>query len=105
MKIFCQLRCQNVCAVRVVHIFILLQVQALKDKGNECVRNKKYAESVLHYTHAIKLDPMDYSLYSNRSLAFLKMQHFYFAMEDAKEAIRLKPNWAKVIIFISGWQV
>jgi len=71
------------------------EVQALKEKGNECVRNKKYAESVLHYTHAIKLDPVDYSLYSNRSLAFLKMQHFYFAMEDAKEAIRLKPNWAK----------
>jgi len=95
------LRCQNVCTVRVVKISILLQVQALKEKGNECVRNKKYAESVLHYTHAIKLDPVDYSLYSNRSLAFLKMQHFYFAMEDAKEAIRLKPNWAKVI-FISG---
>jgi hypothetical protein len=32
------------------------------------------------------------------------MQHFYFAMEDAKEAIKLKPDWAKVIIFISGLQ-
>lgn len=74
----------------------MLQVQELKEKGNECVRNKKYAESVFHYTHAIKLDPLNYSLYSNRSLAFLKMQQFYFAMEDAKETIRLKPDWAKV---------
>lgn len=71
------------------------EIQRLKEKGNECVRNKNYAESVLHYTHAIKLDPLGYSLYSNRSLAFLKMQHFYFAMEDAKEAIKLKPDWAK----------
>ncbi|XP_069696331.1 stress-induced-phosphoprotein 1-like [Periplaneta americana] len=71
------------------------EVQELKEKGNECVRNKKYAESIFHYTHAIKLDPRNYSLYSNRSLAFLKMQQFYFAMEDAKETIRLKPDWAK----------
>ncbi|XP_021937921.1 STI1-like protein [Zootermopsis nevadensis] len=71
------------------------EVQELKEKGNECVRNKKYAESVFHYTHAIKLDPFNYSIYSNRSLALLKMQQFYFAIEDAKEAIRLKPDWAK----------
>lgn len=71
------------------------EIQELKEKGNECVRNKKYAESVFHYTHAIKLDPLNYSLHSNRSLAFLKMQQFYFAMEDAKETIRLKPDWAK----------
>lgn len=81
----------------------LLQIQELKEKGNECVRNKKYAESVFHYTHAIKLDPLNYSLYSNRSLAFLKMQQFYFAMEDAKETIRLKPDWAKVATSISVW--
>jgi tetratricopeptide (TPR) repeat protein len=85
----------------------MLQVQELKEKGNECVRNKKYAESVFHYTHAIKLDPLNYSLYSNRSLAFLKMQQFYFAIEDAKETIRLKPDWAKVAkcIFVFGCYV
>ncbi|KAJ9582179.1 hypothetical protein L9F63_003478, partial [Diploptera punctata] len=71
------------------------QVQELKEKGNECVRKKIYEESILHYSLAIKLDPNNYSLYSNRSLAFLKIQHFYFAMQDAKETIRLKPDWAK----------
>lgn len=71
------------------------QVNELKEKGNACVRSENYAESILHYTHAIKLDPSNYSLFSNRSLAFLKMQQFYLAMEDAKETIRLKPEWAK----------
>ena len=71
-------------------------MQELKEKGNECVRNKKYEESIFHYTHAIKLDPKNYSLYSNRSLAFLKLHHLYYAMLDAKETIRLKPDWAKV---------
>ncbi|PSN44163.1 hypothetical protein C0J52_17430 [Blattella germanica] len=71
------------------------EVQELKERGNECVRKQQYAESIFHYTHAIKLDAQNYSLYSNRSLAFLKMQQFYYAMEDAKETIRLKPDWAK----------
>ncbi|GLG95870.1 hypothetical protein R5R35_007893 [Gryllus longicercus] len=72
-----------------------VQVQELKEKGNACVRGQNYAESILHYTEAIKLDPQNFSLYSNRSLAFLKMQQFYLAMEDAKQTIRLKPDWAK----------
>ncbi|XP_071449535.1 stress-induced-phosphoprotein 1-like [Hetaerina americana] len=71
------------------------EVQDLKEKGNKCVKNGNFAEAVLHYTHAIKLDPQNFSLYSNRSLAFLKMQQFYFALEDANETIRLKADWAK----------
>lgn len=72
---------------------------ALKDLGNAAVKNGKYEEAVLHYTHAIKLDSANYTLYSNRSFAFLKMQQFYFAMEDANETIRLNPTWAKVIAY------
>nr|CAD7577145.1 unnamed protein product [Timema californicum] len=71
-------------------------VEELKQKGNECVRDKKYAESALHYTYAIKLDPGNYSLYSNRSLAFLKMEQYYLALEDAKQTIKLQPDWAKL---------
>lgn len=73
-----------------------LTAQELKEKGNSCVKNGNFAEAMLHYTHAIKLDPKNFSLYSNRSLAFLKMQHYYYALEDAKQTIELKPDWAKV---------
>lgn len=68
--------------------------------GNAAVKNQKYEESILHYTHAIKLDPKNYVLYSNRSFAFLKMQQYYYAMEDANETIRLNPKWPKVSILI-----
>lgn len=71
------------------------QVQSLKEQGNTCVREEKFEEAVFHYTHAIKLDPQNYSLYSNRSLAFLRMQQYYFAMEDAVMTIQLKPDWTK----------
>lgn len=59
------------------------------------MKEQKYEEAVLHYTHAIKIDEKNHSLHSNRSLAFLRMQQFYLAMEDAKETIRLRPDWAK----------
>ncbi|XP_015521477.2 uncharacterized protein [Neodiprion pinetum] len=71
------------------------EVQSLKEQGNACVKEQKYAEAMFHYTHAIKLDPKNYSLYSNRSLVFLKMQQYHFAMEDAIMTIQLKPDWTK----------
>ncbi|XP_015124748.1 serine/threonine-protein phosphatase 5 [Diachasma alloeum] len=71
------------------------KVQKLKEQGNDCVKQQKYAEAMFHYTHAIKLDPENYSLYSNRSLVFLKMQQYHFAMEDAVMTINLNPDWTK----------
>ncbi|XP_063981994.1 uncharacterized protein LOC135165019 [Diachasmimorpha longicaudata] len=71
------------------------KVQKLKEQGNNCVKQQKYAEAMFHYTHAIKLDPKNYSLYSNRSFVFLKMQQYHFALEDATMTINLNPDWTK----------
>lgn len=71
------------------------EVESLKNQGNDCVRRKNFAEAVIHYTHAIQKDGKNHVLYSNRSLAFLKLQQFYYALEDAKETIKLQPYWAK----------
>lgn len=86
----------NSCKIKFNKIFQLSGLE-LKDLGNNAVKQGKYEEAVLQYTQAIKLEPTNSSLYSNRSFAFLKMQQYYFAMEDAKETIHLNPNWAKVI--------
>lgn len=71
-------------------------VEELKTKGNECVKDGKFIEAVLHYTQAIKLDPNNYVLYSNRSFAFLKLDQHYLSLQDANETVRLQPQWAKV---------
>lgn len=73
----------------------------LKDEGNECVRKGQFAEAILHYSFAIKLNPDNPILYSNRSLAFLKMKQLYYANEDAEKCIQLDSNWAKVRIHFS----
>ncbi|XP_041980828.1 small glutamine-rich tetratricopeptide repeat-containing protein beta-like [Aricia agestis] len=72
-----------------------LSVEELKIKGNECVKEEKYIEAVLHYTHAIKMDPTNYVLYSNRSFAFLKLDQHFLSLQDANETIKLQPQWAK----------
>ncbi|XP_048484724.1 hsp70-Hsp90 organizing protein 1 [Plutella xylostella] len=69
--------------------------EELKAKGNEAVKNEQYIEAVLHYTQAIKLDPNNYVLYSNRSFAFLKLDQHYLSLQDANETVRLQPQWAK----------
>lgn len=68
----------------------------LKELGNGAIKEGKYEEAVLRYSEAIKLEPSNFSLFSNRSYAFLKIKQFYHAMEDAKETIRLNSSWAKV---------
>ncbi|XP_026463801.1 hsp70-Hsp90 organizing protein 1-like [Ctenocephalides felis] len=69
--------------------------EQLKLKGNECTKAGKFEEAILHYTHALKLDSDNYSLYSNRSYAFLKIQQHYLALQDAEETIKRAPTWAK----------
>lgn len=71
-----------------------LSADELKEEGNKCVKAGNFTEAILHYTHAIKLSP-DAILFSNRSLAFLKLQQYYYANEDADRAIAMNPTWAK----------
>lgn len=44
---------------------------------------------------AIKLDPEDAAMYSNRSLCHLKSGEAHDALLDANACIRLRPNWPK----------
>ena len=60
------------------------------------MKKGSFTEAFFHYTDAIKWNPSDHRLYSNRSLAFLKIDQHYHALEDAKKAIKLKSDWPKV---------
>ncbi|XP_023951771.1 uncharacterized protein LOC112055796 [Bicyclus anynana] len=72
-----------------------ISVEELRVKGNDCVKDGKFIEAVLHYTQALKMDPNNYVLYSNRSFAFLKLDQHYLSLQDANETVRLQPQWAK----------
>ena len=82
----------------VVHLVFVFNFQAeqCKEEGNKCVKENKFTEAVIHYTEAIKHEPNAAVLYSNRSLAFVKIDQLFFALEDAQKAIKLDPSWPKV---------
>ena len=67
----------------------------LKAKANNFMKCGKYLEAIMDYSQAIAIQPSNPILYSNRSLAFLKLSQFFFAVKDAETVIRLVPDWAK----------
>lgn len=74
---------------------IAAKVAQLKDRGNACMEAGNLSEAVLHYTSAIKIDPENHVLYSNRSAAYAKMKKYYEALEDAEKVLLYKPDWSK----------
>ncbi|XP_022761086.1 RNA polymerase II-associated protein 3-like [Durio zibethinus] len=68
---------------------------SLKDKGNEFFKAGNYLKAAALYTQAIKLDPSNPALYSNRAAAFLHLVKLNKALIDAETTITLNPQWEK----------
>ncbi|XP_070542046.1 tetratricopeptide repeat protein 28-like [Ptychodera flava] len=66
-----------------------------KVRGNTAAKRKQYYQAIIHYTEAIKLDSKDPTVLTNRSLCFLKLAQHFLALEDAKRAVKLQPDWSK----------
>lgn len=79
-----------------------------KNEGDTLYREKKYQVAVMKYTQAINLlhpqglTPTDestfqtlYVSYSNRCACFLQVSRVEQALQDAKQCIKLKPDWPK----------
>lgn len=71
----------------------------MKVQGNEALKQGKSEKAVELYSEAIKCDPENAALFSNRSAAYCKAEKYKEALTDAETAIQLKPSWAKVCEF------
>ncbi len=60
-----------------------------------CMHAQDYLKAAALYTKAIKLDKTNATLFSNRSVALLKLKKVSKALDDAEECIRLRPEWEK----------
>ncbi|KAG0497221.1 hypothetical protein HPP92_001912 [Vanilla planifolia] len=67
----------------------------LKDQGNAFFKAGNFLKAAALYTQAIKLDPSNSTLYSNRAAAFLQLMKLNKALSDAETAISLNPQWEK----------
>ncbi|EEB07750.1 serine/threonine protein phosphatase [Schizosaccharomyces japonicus yFS275] len=68
---------------------------SLKNQGNKLFGEGRLAEAIKCYTKAIELDPENAIFYSNRSFAYLKLEDYGFAIEDATKAIEKNPKYPK----------
>mmetsp|Transcript_5505 Transcript_5505/g.16418 ORF Transcript_5505/g.16418 Transcript_5505/m.16418 type:complete len:286 (+) Transcript_5505:63-920(+) len=71
------------------------EVDKLKAEGNELFKAKNYLKAAATFTKAIKLDPGNAVLYSNRSAALRSLGKAKKSLEDAEKCIQLKPDWIK----------
>lgn len=68
-------------------------------QSNEACQMGDFQTAVKLYGEALRADPQNCILYSNRSAAHLKLGQYQTALDDAVKARLLNPKWPKV----SGW--
>ena len=72
-----------------------MAASTLKDEGNKLFKEGKYAEACEKYTEALKHDPNNSVIYSNRSVTHIKLKNYEHALSDSQECIKLNPQWSK----------
>ncbi|KAJ2950290.1 hypothetical protein O0L34_g11655 [Tuta absoluta] len=68
-----------------------------KELGNDYFKKGDYSNAVKHYSEAIKRNPDDPKLYSNRAACYTKLAAFDLGLRDCDTCCKLDPK------FIKGW--
>eukprot|EP00026_Physarum_polycephalum_P006392 Phypoly_transcript_06434.p1 GENE.Phypoly_transcript_06434~~Phypoly_transcript_06434.p1 ORF type:complete len:563 (+),score=170.17 Phypoly_transcript_06434:47-1690(+) len=69
-----------------------------KEKGNEFFKKQQFPEAIKAYTEAIKRNPQDHTVYSNRAACYIKLVEYPLAIKDCDESIRINPDFVKSYI-------
>jgi tetratricopeptide (TPR) repeat protein len=72
-----------------------IEFNKLKEKANEFYCEGKYNDAVNIYSQLLEWEPENYMVLSNRSAAYIKLEKWNEALNDAVTSTKLKPDWGK----------
>ncbi|GAB5587364.1 hypothetical protein Unana1_02264 [Umbelopsis nana] len=68
-----------------------------KELGNKAFQEHRYDQAIAHYTKAIEYDKQNAVYYTNRAMAYLKVERFVEAERDSSSALLLQPKHVKAL--------
>jgi tetratricopeptide (TPR) repeat protein len=71
------------------------QANFFKEQGNAAFQKGDTEGAVKFFSQAISVDPDNYLVYSNRSAAYMTLNHVSKALHDAEMCVQMAPNWSK----------
>lgn len=77
----------------------------LKQLGNEAFSRKDFDEAISFYSEAIKINPKNHVLFSNRSACYAGKKEWTAAAEDAKVCIKIDPTFIKGYYRLANAQI
>mmetsp|Transcript_4066 Transcript_4066/g.6366 ORF Transcript_4066/g.6366 Transcript_4066/m.6366 type:complete len:263 (+) Transcript_4066:64-852(+) len=77
----------------------------LKQLGNEAFSRKDFDEAISLYSEAIKINPKNHVLFSNRSACYVGKKEWTAASEDAKTCIKIDPTFIKGYYRLANAQI
>jgi tetratricopeptide (TPR) repeat protein len=72
-----------------------------KELGNQAFANKDYQGAISYYTEAITRNPKNHIYYSNRSACHVALEQWVEAAADAKQCLKLCPQFVKAYYRLS----
>jgi len=67
-----------------------------KCKGDKAFKEKNYRDAIVYYTRALRYTPENDKILCNRSAAYMRIDKYSVALDDAQQAQKINPTWPKV---------
>lgn len=69
-----------------------------KTRGNALFQEGKWVDAIGEYTEALKRDPTNYKVYSNRAACYSKLMDWQRGLEDCDACLKVDPKFVKAYI-------